>query len=426
MAPEAIGIGTLERLSALPTGAGATLSVYLDLESEALCTPAALDSLSSEPDLACARADIEQVRNMVAADAALKRPARGAAIFSCAEAGILEFLRLPCAVKPLVALDTAPWLEPLVDMITFGDRAVAVLGPHTARLLRGSATTLTEFATLEMRSSEHGGRRGLRLPSATTLDLAMRSDASKIAEQLLRAHRRRALTDLVIIAPEPTTLDAALDPELRAVLRGVINADLTHASGRELVHIVRPLLDGAERARERAALISWENSLLSEHGAAARGLRDAFAMLEQRRVAVLLIADGARLTAGLCRRCGRVSTGPGGCDFDGARLVSIDAVAHAIDLATDQHAKVMMIRQERDRLIEQGGIATLARSGNEAMPLITATQAPSLPAVSPPTVASYYDVARRSLNNLAGEKGDAGITHAQPIQEGKAISWLEH
>jgi hypothetical protein len=55
MAPDAIGAGTIKRLSELLTG-GATLSVYLDLEAESLSTPAARDAqlsgLNEEPNQA--------------------------------------------------------------------------------------------------------------------------------------------------------------------------------------------------------------------------------------------------------------------------------------------------------------------------------------------------------------------------------------
>lgn len=405
MAPEAIGTGTLRRLSALSTGGSATLSVYLDLETDSLCTPAGRDSqlrsLTTEPDLACARADIEQVRDLVAADAALTRAAQGLAIFSCAQAGILEALSLPCRVKPLVVLDTAAWLEPLVDMIAFGNRAVAVLGPVTARLLRGSSTTLAEFATLELLPRQHGCRSEPRSSSTGGLDRGVQSDAARIAEQLLRAHRRRALTDLVIVAREEARapLDAALPAELRTVARGVINADLTCASTSELVHVVTPMLDGAQRARERAALICWENSLLTE-GPATHGLAVAFAMLEHGRVAVLLIAEGARLTAGVCRRGGRVSIGQRSCRFDGTTLASIDAVAHAIDLAAAQSAEVMVIRHERDALIAHGG-------DRAPRPTTRGGQSDDLRAPdSPPATGIGYTVVRhpRSRAATAGKR----------------------
>lgn len=87
----------------------------------------------------------------MADDAVVARPARGLAIFSCAQAGVLEAVGLPSRVKPLAVLDTAPWLEPLVDMISFGDRAVAVLGRETAvnsAWTTGSMVDRSSFATV--------------------------------------------------------------------------------------------------------------------------------------------------------------------------------------------------------------------------------------------------------------------------------------
>jgi len=427
MAPDAIGTGTLERLSALPTGGGATLSVYLDLERDALRTPAARDcqlrALSTEPALACARADIEQVRDLVATYEVPASSLRGIAIFSCSHAGILEVLRLPCRVEPLVVLDTSAWLEPLVDMVAFGHTAVVVLGPDTARLLRGSATILAEFGTLELLANHNNCQSSSKPGSFDDPYRAARRDVSKIAEQLLRAHRRRALTDLVIIAPGSgwLALDAALDPELRAVRRVVINADLTHASTRELAHVLAPMLHGAERASERAALISLKNA----KDATGYGLTGAFAMLEQRRVQLLLIAEGARLSGGLCRQCRRVSTNSDRCDFDGTGLVSIDAVAHAIELATAQDAGVMVIRHERDTLLERGAIATLARQSNENE-AIRASEAFSLPPASPTTRSAYQAAARWVRNTSSGDKRGAGPSHKQPTYKGKDVSWLDH
>jgi len=284
MAPEAIGTGTLRRLSALSTGGSATLSVYLDLETDSLCTPAGRDSqlrsLTTEPDLACARADIEQVRDLVAADVALTRAAQGLAIFSCAQAGILEALSLPCRVKPLVVLDTAAWLEPLVDMIAFGNRAVAVLGPVTARLLRGSSTTLAEFATLELLPRQHGCRSEPRSSSTGDLDRGVQSDAARIAEQLLRAHRRRARTDLVIVAREEARapLDAALPAELQDGCEG------RHQRGSHLRVDERARAcsdpDARRRAtRARASRVDLLGELAPDRGArharSRGGVRDA-------------------------------------------------------------------------------------------------------------------------------------------------------
>jgi hypothetical protein len=148
MAPDAIGAGTIKRLTELRTRGRPTLSVYLDLEAESLSTPAALDAqlsaLNDEPSL-----DIDRVRQLLLAQPGLTRSARALAIFSCLRAGLLEAVGRPSQVEPIVVFDTVAWLEPLADMVSFGNRGVAVLSGGTARLFRGGPSALTEFAILD-------------------------------------------------------------------------------------------------------------------------------------------------------------------------------------------------------------------------------------------------------------------------------------
>jgi hypothetical protein len=59
---------------------------------------------------------------------------------------------------------------------------------------------------------------------------------------------------------------------------------------------------------------------------------------------------------------GRLSTRRQSCEFDGMGLLSVDAFAHAVELAEDQAARVIVVRHELDTLIEHGSIATLKRA----------------------------------------------------------------
>ena len=178
MIPDSVGAGTVKRLGELPTGAGPVLSVYLDLEAESPCTSggrdAQLGSLLSEPGLRGAQTDIECVRRLLRSDPWLARGARGLAIFSSAEASMLEAVRLPSEVRPMLVLDTEAWLEPLADMVAQGDWGVAVLGRHSSRLFRGGPSALGEFAGMSRANAQESADR-----------------VSRIAEQLLWARRRR-------------------------------------------------------------------------------------------------------------------------------------------------------------------------------------------------------------------------------------------
>ena len=93
----------------------------------------------------------------------------------------------------------------------------------------------------------------------------------------------------------------------------------------------------AERAQERAALTLLEDAPGAERTVVC-GLEPTLAMLQQRRVELLLIAEGARFTAGMCPLCGRVSTSRRRCEVDGTSLISVDALAHGFrELDAVQH-----------------------------------------------------------------------------------------
>ena len=56
-------------------------------------------------------------------------------------------------------------------------------------------------------------------------------------------------------------INASIDQQLKDVLRGIIDADLGRASTAEIMHVVTPMIEGAERAQERAALTMLEDSI---------------------------------------------------------------------------------------------------------------------------------------------------------------------
>ena len=179
-------------------------------------------------------------------------------------------------------------------------------------------------------------------------------------ERLLRAHRRRPFTQVLIItvAELRGPVAASLDRELGDVQLRMLSADLGHASPVEITRVAAPVIEGLEQARERAMLLRLERSL-EISGAAAVGLDDVLAALEQNRVEVLMIARGTGCMAGRCPRCGRTSISGGRCKVDGAPLATVDGIERAIELAAGQGAEVMVVCHERPDLIARGSAAAL-------------------------------------------------------------------
>jgi peptide chain release factor subunit 1 len=365
---ETFGIGTLERLAKLDTRGHPVVSLYLDLDPARFPTPAARDTqlaaLLAHARRGADEPDAERVRAMMSADPTITRGARGLAIFSSARADVLEAIRLPSSVEPLAVVDTVPWLEPLVAMVSPGDWGVAVIGRRSARLFRGGLHSLIEFTAVEdelHRRHAQGGPSQARFQRGIEEEVAVH--VRGVAERLLRAHLRRPFQQLVIVASDELrpVIGHNLHAELSEVLAGTIDADLEHASPAQIAQAVGPVIENAEREHERT-LVGRLEQALATGGAAAAGLDEVLSTLAQQRVETLLVPEGSRLAGGLCRTCGRLSsTELGRCPLDGTALEEIDAVEHAINEAVRQSATVIVARHETAWLAEHGALAALLR-----------------------------------------------------------------
>ncbi len=365
MQATAVTADTLRRLSRLGAGGHPVLSVYFDLDPSRFPTPAARDTeLSALLTHAGAdHADTERVRELMRRRPELVRGARAAAIFSCAASGALEAVPLPEPVEPMCVVDTVPWLEPLAAELTSEDWAVAVVSRRAARLFRGGPHGLVEFATVQdalHRRHAQGGWSQARFQRGIEHQVA--EHVRHTAERLLRAHRRRAFDHVVVVAADELwpTMEASLHADLRSRLAGQVALDLEQAPVEEIAHAIAPVIERAGRERERELLASLEESL-GNGGAAAAGLDEVLATLQERRVDVLLLSETASLTAGLCPRCGQLFAAGESCPADGVPLDRANAVAHMIDLAAEQAVNVVVVRHELAALCKHGEVAALLR-----------------------------------------------------------------
>ncbi len=279
-----------------------------------------------------AAADVAQVRAALDSEPEVIDGAQALASFSSMPAGLLEVVRLRSPVDPQVVVDTIPWLEPLASTISDGDWGVAVASRRSARLFRGDASRLIEFASFEdplHRRHQAGGWSQANFRRAIDRQAAVH--ARHIATRMFRAHRRRPFAHLVIVAADELwpLIEHALSPELRAVLAGSVAEDFEHAPTDEIRRAVRRVIEKTERERERALLARVEERLACG-GRAAGGRADVLAALEQKRVETLLV----------------------GAD---------DTENRAIADAEHQSATVVAVRHETEWLRRRGGIAATLR-----------------------------------------------------------------
>jgi len=360
------GVRMLRQLSGLATDGHAVLSLYVDLDASSFPTPAARDAEVSAllSHAGAHRADAERVRELLRARPELVGGACGLAIFSSADAGVLEAIALSGHVEPLAVVDTVPWLEPLAATMTSENWGVAVVSRREARLFRGGPRSLVEFATVDdalHRRHAQGGWAQARYQRGIEEQVA--EHVRHTTERMLRAHRRRPFDHLVVVASGELwpVVEASLDRDLRDRLAGRVALNLERAPAEQIARVVAPVIERAERDRERT-LVARLKDALGSGGPAAAGLDNVLAMLEQERVETLLVADGARLTAGLCSRCGRLAgSGENRCPLDGAALAAVDAVEHAIEMAAHHCSDVVVLHRERAALREHDSIAALLR-----------------------------------------------------------------
>ena len=249
-------------------------------------------------------------------------------------------------------------------MVSPGDWGVAVVSRSAARLFRGGRQRLTEFAAVHdelHRRHAQGGWSQANFQRGIEEEVALH--VRGVADRLLRAHLRRPFEHLVIVASDELrpVIEHSLHSELMEVLAGSVEADLEHAPTADIAQAVAPVIERADRDRERALVAQLEQAL-GTGGAAAAGLDEVLSTLEQQRVGTLLVPERSSVKAGLCPMCGRLSAADDGrCPLDGAALAEVDAVEHAIEEAAHRSGRVVVVRHETDWLIEHGGIAALLR-----------------------------------------------------------------
>lgn len=238
MPPPTIGVGTLSRLRALDHDGRSVLSVYLEVDTATTPAVAAeeLERLITGMGERVRDEHVEKMHASLRAMPALRQGTRGLAMFSSLDGSSARTIRLPAQVDALAVLDTIPWLEPLAGTFTDGVWGVAILGSDSARLFRGHPRMLVEFATV------HGfdRRRVLGVCSQSSPrrvhEQHVLGHARRVAQLLLRAHRRQPFEHLVIAAPSEywSSIEAALHGELGDRIVDLTALDLVHCSPQEI------------------------------------------------------------------------------------------------------------------------------------------------------------------------------------------------
>jgi peptide chain release factor subunit 1 len=290
------------------------------------------DGSGSHEQRAALRASLERIRRFFAEQAFAAKSAHGVAVFSAEDAGLFEAYRLPRSVEAQVSVGDRPHVEPLLDLIAAGSWVVVLTSRRAARILRGSADRLVEVASRRddvHRWHSQGGWSQARFQRGIekeTLDHVKRS-----CETLFELYERAPFEHLIVGGSDDVlpVVEDHLHPYLRDRLAGRIEVDVERASPEEVLGRARGLIAETERKQERELLDRLAAGLGTGNQAVA-GRDQVMAALRERRVAVLLLAEGT-------------------------------PAEEEIELALAQSAEARVIQEHAGELREQGSIGALLR-----------------------------------------------------------------
>ena len=286
---------------------------------------------------------------------------RGLALFSCQAQGRFEAVGLPVSVRDEAGVGPAPRIRQLVEahqapeafLLALVDRThlrlLMVLG-HDTHELGGTVTekeraadTSVEIGSFERREEE-----------------AFRAHVRRSAAELDQAVRDSRVERVIVGGPDDALaeLERRVHQTTRALIVGRARVRVA-ASIEEIALAARAVADRAERDREAALVEDLRQRAAGAHGGVV-GLEATLGALADRRVGVLLVAEGFRAPGARCPSCGHVGLDVRLCPVCETTNLEIDDVVEvALEEAIAQGATVTFCRgTELERF---GGIGAIER-----------------------------------------------------------------
>jgi peptide chain release factor subunit 1 len=339
----------LRRLAGVRAPKPQVLSLYLNLDpfevptapARATAINALLDEAGRVVDerddeldhagMVALRQDLETVRERLEGRQTSLEGGKAFAIFRCSPLGLDETLPLPRPVRSRVVVDSAPFLEPL---------------------LQGTRDRLEELT--KRRDPVHGqhDQGGWSQPNyERSIEQDVLAHLQRSADALRQIAAQAPFDHLVLGGPHELVRagSARLPAELRDRLVGWVEVDVENSTPTEVLAAVTPTIEAFERDEERRRLDRLIAGA-SRGGRGTAGLEPTLTALNERRVELLAFEDGFTAAGRLCPRCGWL--GPEGverCPIDGGSTdAREDIVEDSVLAAFGQSADVLVVRHHPD------------------------------------------------------------------------------
>lgn len=371
----AVTTDSLRSLASFRAGNGCAISIYVDLDPSS--TPTIPDTetrfnsalaetekcAESKPggrDCRLAlRDDIQRLRTWW--DGEFDRDGtRGLALFTSSADGFFRALPLAEGVGDSVHIGPSLHLAPLAGALGREGALVCVVSRERGQVYRFEGGRLREIADeSEEQPGQHDQGGWSQARYQRHIDHLVQQHLKTVGGELDRRARAGGL-QIVVVGPEEMRGDfeSALSAEAREAVVGWTTAE-AHSGPRELLHVVRPLLDEARARADEESLARFEEQRGRGERAAA-GWKQVLDAASDARVDTLLVEEGAASRAWECPECGRASADGGRCPLDDAKLEEREDAADLAMHQTLAHGGVI-VRLGAGALGDAKGIGALLR-----------------------------------------------------------------
>lgn len=288
---------------------------------------------------------------------------RSLLVFSCRTEGFWQTIPLNISVKNEMFVDFKPHIAPLADMLDrHRDTCVLITSKQTARLFNVNHEGIIEHPEIMDEVSGHHGQGGWQQ------DKLQRRHRQEVNEHLKNAaaaalgyFKREGFNRFMVgVADELwPDLEKALHPYLRERLAGRFTCDIKTAA-KDILTRTNTLLAEVREAEDLDLLKSL-GPKLTDGRIFVGGLDDVLAVLNQRRVDLLLIESGYRETGRYCYSCDTLVYSEETCPSCLNPMDDIDVVDEARELAVRQGSRIITVPPGHESLAQAGQIAARLR-----------------------------------------------------------------
>lgn len=276
--------------------------------------------------------DLDRIRRFVR-DELDRSGVRGLAVFSSSGAELWEHIPVARSVRDRIGVAPRPYLLPLESTLESMESFCVVLADREhARLffVEGDrAEELTGFTDDVPGWHDQGGWSQSRFQRH--IKEHVQRHLKRIADVVLRLHKRRPFDHLVLAGPEELVAD--LERELHDyVARRIVDRTSMAMQVRpaDVADHCRRLEEEMEERREREAVYRLVSEVEGRTGRAVAGLADTIGALEAGRVDTLVVEGGLSASGARCPSCGHLDVDGDACVACGGTTRSTDQLEEEV------------------------------------------------------------------------------------------------